>query len=329
MNTSKPFWRRPEGVTGAVFLVGILGAAGYALYQALPTLIQLAQNGLYLAGMLAALGALVYVVLDPKARNLVWYMYKSVMRAITSIFVQIDPIGILKSYIKDLEKSLKKLSKQIGALRGQMRTLKGTIDQNVIEIRKNMALAEQAKKTGDDKTLTLSTRKAARLNEANQKYDTLYQRMDGLYKILTRMYENSEIVLEDTRDQVVMKEQEYKAIKTSHGAIQSAMSILSGNPDQRAQFDLALESLADDVSSKVGEMERFMDTSKNLMDSIDIKSGVLEEEGLLMLEKWEKDSSLLMKPKEVKGKTEPKLDISQPPKKIQKESGNNYQGLFD
>jgi hypothetical protein len=37
--------------------------------------------------LLAALGVIVYVILDPKMRNLVWYMYKSIMRWITGIFV--------------------------------------------------------------------------------------------------------------------------------------------------------------------------------------------------------------------------------------------------
>ena len=51
-------------------------------------------------------------------RNLVWYMYKSVMRWITGIFVQIDPIGILKSYIDDLRSNLGKMNSQIAALKG-------------------------------------------------------------------------------------------------------------------------------------------------------------------------------------------------------------------
>ena len=330
MSEQKSFWRRPEGVTGAIFLAGIVGGAGYLLYQILPTLITLASNTLYLAGMLGVLGIILYMVLDPKARNLVWYVYQAIMRGITSLFVQIDPIGILKSHIKELEKSLKKLSKQIGSLRGQMRTLKATMDGNEKEIEKNMQRAAQAKEANDDKNLTLATRRAGRLAESNQKYDVLYKRMNNLYRILTRMYENSEIVLEDTRDQVSLKEQEYRAIKASHGAIESAMSILGGHPDQRARFDMALESLADEVSGKVGEMERFMDTSKNLMDTIDLKSGMLEEEGLQLLENWEKRLLNQNSPSDNNTKEGDKpLDINTPPKEIRKEHGGNYQQLFD
>ncbi|MBK8557407.1 MAG: hypothetical protein IPL65_17335 [Lewinellaceae bacterium] len=327
----KTFWQRPEGITGGIILAGLGIAGAFFLYQALPILVDLAQNTLYLAGMLAALGAILYVAIDPKTRNLVWYMYKSVVRWITGLFVQIDPISILKSYVDDLGKNLMKLSKQIGALRGQMRQLKGIMDTNTSDIRKNMALAEQAKAKNDEKNMTLSARKSARLQEANSKYDTLYRKMEMIQRILVKMYENSEIMLEDTKDQVYVKEQEYQLIRTSHSAIQSAMSIIKGNPDQRAMFDQALESMAEEVSTKVGEMERFMDTSKNLMDSIDLQSGVFEEEGLQMLEKWEKDSSLfsLHTPSAVPEPKEQPLDLNEERPEILKSEDQDYKRLFD
>ncbi len=311
-----------------MFLIGLLVGGGILLGGAWQAVLALVANPFYLAGMLAVLGAVVFTVLDPKMRNLVWYLYKSVMRWLTGIFVKIDPISILKSYIEDLEETLKKMSRQIGALRGQMRQLKGTMDANNADIQKNMAVAEQSKKKGDDKNLALSARKAGRLQEANAKYEVLYTRMEVLYRILTKMYENSEIVLEDTKDQVTVKEQEYRAIHASHSAIQSAMSILKGDPDQRAMFDRALEALADDVSNKVGEMQRFMDTSRNLMASIDLQSGVFEEEGLRMLEQWEKESPLLAThPKEKKPAEKP-LDLNEPPKEILKD-GNDYTKMFE
>ncbi len=96
---SKSFWKRPEGVTGLVFLSGLILGGGYLIFANLEFLIGLAANTLALAGILVVLAAVVYMVLDPKMRNLVWYMYKSVMRSITGFFVQIDPVGILKSYV--------------------------------------------------------------------------------------------------------------------------------------------------------------------------------------------------------------------------------------
>ncbi len=327
----KSFWQRPEGIAGALFLIGVALGTGMLLNTILPTLLVLAGNTLYLAGMLAALAAVIYVVLDPKTRNLVWYMYKSVMRSITGLFVRIDPISILKSYIEDLKANLMKLSKQIGALRGQMRQLKGLMDGNTAEIEKNMAIAEQSKKKNDDKNLTLATRKAGRLQDSNAKYKVLYKRMDVLNRILEKMYENSEFVLEDTQDQIKVKETEYIAIKTGHSAIKSAMSVLSGDPDKKELFEMGMEALADEVGDKVGEMERFMDTSRNLMDTIDLQNGVFEEEGLQLLERWEQDSPLLATNlkahKGEPGKEKP-LDLNAPTKELAR-NDNDYTQLFE
>jgi phage shock protein A len=333
----KSFWERPEGATGGLVMAGLVLGGGYLLYQALPTLITLASNTLYLAGLLAALGALLYVVFDPKMRNLIWYVYKSVMRWITGVFVTIDPIGILKSYIEDLRGNLGKMNTQIGSLKGQMYKLSEMIKQNQRDIQNNIGLAGKAKETGRESIMVLKARKAGRLQESNMKLDDLYKRMEVLYRVLSKMYENSEIMLEDLTDQVVVKEQEYKAIRASHSAIQSAMSILSGNGDKKYMYDMALEAMADDVGQKVGEMERFMDVSKNFMDSIDLQNGVFEEEGMQMLEKWEKEgvSNLLGGDKgsiiaKANSNTEV-LDLNAPMKVLNKEArgGNQYDTLFD
>jgi len=290
----KTFWERPEGKTGAVLGLGLLAGGAFVLYKILPFLITLASNTLYLAGILLVLGALIYMVLDPKMRNLVWYMYKSVMRWITGIFVQIDPIGILKSYIESLKDNLGKMDQQISKLRGQMHKLQEVILNNKKQIQSNLSMASEAKERNKESMMILKSRQAGRLTDSNLKLEDLYKKMEILYRVLTKMYENSEIMMEDIKDQVAVKEQERSAIRASHSAMKSAMSIISGDKDQRAMFDQALEAIADDVSAKVGEMERFMEVSSNFMDSVDLQNGVFEEEGMKMLEKWESEGVSLL-----------------------------------
>jgi predicted nucleic acid-binding Zn-ribbon protein len=290
----KSFWQRPEGVTGSVFMAGIALGAGYLFYKILPTLITLAENTLYLGLIMAGIGALLFVLLDPKARNLVWYMYKSIMRWITGLFVQIDPIGILKSYVEDLEENLQKMNQQIGMLRGQMHKLKEIIVTNEKQISNNLNIANKAKDSNNQSIMVLKARSAGRLKESNMRLDELYKKMEILYRVLGKMYENSEILKEDIKDQVMVKEQERKAINASHSAMRSAMNIINGNNDKRVMFDMAMDSITDDVASKVGEMERFMEMSGNFMNSIDLQNGVFEEEGMKMLDQWEKEGASLL-----------------------------------
>ncbi len=332
----KSFWKRPEGKTGMVFGIAILAGLGFIAATYMTTIVALAANTLYLGLMLMALAAIIYMILDPRMRNLVWYSYKSIMRFITGMFVQIDPIGILKSYVDDLRNNLRKMSKQIGNLRGQMRRMKNIMEKNNADIQNNMKLAQQAKKQGNNKQLMLSSRKAARLKETNGKYAVLHKKMEVMYRILEKMYQNSEILLEDTKDQVAVKEQERKAIRASHSAMSSAMEIISGNNSKKEMFDMALEEIADDVANKVGEMERFMDVSSNFMDSIDLQNGVFEEEGMKMLEQWEKESTSLLlgddKMKLLNEDASDSLDLNAPTREIDirdADSEGKYDQFFD
>ncbi len=333
----KSFWKKPEGVTGAIFLTAIVGGLGYLIATNTAFFAGLFANTITLVATLAVLGAVIYMVLDPKMRNLVWYMYKSVMRSITGMFVQIDPIGILKSYTDDLADNLGKMNKQIGKLKGQMHKLKELIVNNQREIKSNLTQASKAKEVNKKNIMILKSRKAGRLKESNMRLEDLYKKMEVLYRVLTKMYENSEILLEDVKDQVMVKEQEYKAIKASASAMKSAASVISGNPDKRAMFDMAMEAVADDVSNKVGEMERFMEMSSNFMDSVDLQNGVFEEEGLKMLEKWEKEgvSKILGEEKTIivsqANSDDDVLDLNEPIAKPMRDSGhtNQYDSLFD
>ena len=146
------------------------------------------------------------------------------------------------------------------------------------------------------------------------------------------MYENSEIMAEDISDQVKIKGQERAAIHASHSAMRSAMSVISGDKDQRALFDEALEAMADDVSLKVGEMEQFMELSENFMSSVDLQNGVFEEEGIKMLEQWEKQgvSKLLGSDKALLIKDDKPLDLQEVvPERQSVDRQNPYDDFFN
>jgi len=286
----KTFWQRPEGITGIIVLTSLftglvlMGNILRAILQTLPGQI---------VGFAALIG-IVYVILDPRARTLIGYLYSSLMRKITGWFIELDPIAIMNAYVKNLQENLGKMKQQIGKLRGQMHKLQEIIHNNKKDIQNNLELASQARQEDKQAQMILKSRKAGRLKESNMRLEDLYHRMEVLYKVLTKMYENSEILMEDIQDQVEIKEQERKAIHASNSAMKAARSIIAGSPDKRAMFDQAMEAMTVDISNKVGEMERFMQLSANFMDSIDLQNGIFEEEGIKMMEAWEKESTSLL-----------------------------------
>jgi hypothetical protein len=297
MNKNSPlpsFWQRAEGKTAIFLLTALAGGAAFGIYRFGNLLAELLSETLFQVVAGTLLVAVLYVLLDPQTRNLTWYMFKSAMRWLTKIFVELDPLAVLRGYVAHLEANLSKMQKQIYRLRAQMHKLRELMFSNEKEIVTNLSEAQQAQNDGQQNQVIIKTRKAGRLQESNTRLGQLYQRMQVLNRVLTKMYDNSEILSEDIKDQIKVKEVEQQAISASQSAMASAMSILKGDGDKQQAFELAIEAINRDVAGKVGEMENMMNMSEKFMRSIDLQNGVFEEEGLKMLEKWEKESSLLL-----------------------------------
>lgn len=293
-NGPKSFWQKPEGVTGFIFMAGIVIGGGYLLYKLLPYIVSILQNTVHAVILFVALGAILYVLFDPKFRNLIWFIYKSIMRAITGVFVNIDPIGILETYIESLHNSLEEMDGHIAKLKGQIQKLKQIIKTNSEEMEESLLMAEQAKKANNKDMVVINTRQYGRLEESNKRFNELLTKMEILYRVLSKMYDNSGYLIKDIENEVRIKKQEREAIRSGYSAMRRAMSIIKGDPDKKMMFDQAMDAIVDDISSKIGEMERFMEVSSTFIESIDLQNGVYEQKGMELLEKMEKEGISLL-----------------------------------
>ena len=76
-------------------------------------------------------------------------------------------------------------------------------------------------------------------------------------------------------------------------------------------------------------MEQFMEMSSNFMESVDLQNGIFEEEGLKMLEQWEKNSVLMLMGQP---STDDALDLNSPQKQAELREENEeggYKNLFE
>lgn len=290
----RSFWERPEGKVGMFVLACLLAGGAYGLFVFLPAIIILLQNTIHAVILGAVLFGLIAILLDKRFRTLVGAMYKSVMRFITGIFITIDPIGIIRNHLETLEKNLAAMKEQLGRLKGEIKKLQFKIQENEQLMKNQLKTASAAKERGNTGVMVLQTRKAGRLQNSNLTLQGLLSKMEALYRVLSKMCEVSELLVEDVRDQIQVKEAEYKAIRAGYSAFKSAMKIMNGGTDDKALFDQTMQYLADDLGAKVGEIETFMDMSQGFLNSVDIQQGVFTAEGMEMLEKWEKQSESLL-----------------------------------
>jgi len=298
----KSFWEKPQGTLGMLVAVGGGVVGCYLLYNMLPYIIKMLEDTVHTVILGTILFAILYVLFDKRFRALAWYGYQSLMTAITSLFITVDPIGIVKNYIKSMKANLEKMQDQMGVLKGQMTSLKSTITANKKASDNALALAAEAKKRNDQNAMILNSRSAARLQDSNKNLDGLQVKLEVLYRVLDKMSDSAETIIADTEDEVNTREREYKAISAGTTAMRSAMSVIKGDPDKKAIFDMSMDHLADTISNQVGEMDNFMRMADKITGNIDLQNGVFQEEGMKMLEDWEHkaDSGLLLTPADKK-----------------------------
>lgn len=334
----KSFWEKPEGTTGMIFAAGGIVGGGYLLYTFLPFIITLLQNTLYTIFLGLGVAATVYVIADPKFRNLLFFAYKSVMRLATSIFITIDPIGIIENYVDTLKDNLKKITNQIMNLRGQIELVKRQISDNEKQVKQNIQTVEAAKKAQDSDRFILNAKlamkSAGRLTESNKTLKELLVKLEGLYRILNKTYEAADFLIKDIEDDVKVKKTERTAILAGHSAIKSAMKIINPKDDKKAMFDAALEYMAEDVGSKVGDIEHFMEVSEGFLNGVDLQNGVFEQQGWEILEQWEKKESPLLKSSKpmllARASDEGDvLDLDNPIEKEKVPHENQFRGMFN
>ncbi|MEA5427021.1 hypothetical protein [Arcicella lustrica] len=289
---TKSFWSKPEGITSLFFLAAI-GAFGlYYFNIILEFLIKVTSNTLYLGGLLAILGFFIFLITSKDVRTAVFFLFKMLMRNITGIVVQLDPIAIMKIYISDLREKREQMSKQIDILAGQLVKLNKKIGENNENIKAKFGEANKANsmtdKPGMKEAASLASIEAAGLQEMNEKLLPLQRNMKTILGFMEKVQSSADYIIKETEIKVKLKEAEYEIVKSSSNALKTAISIFKGNPDKKFYFDESMEYIQDDMSKKLGEMKRAMDYSMDFINSVDIQNGILTDKGQSMLDAYNK-----------------------------------------
>jgi hypothetical protein len=297
--TTKSFWQRPEGKVGAIFLVGIIGGGLLAFWGAiLPWLITMVSSTLTLVYLCGILAGIIFLAVNPTIHRRVALIFRLVMRYLTGLIINIDPIGILRDHITQLKKRAESLDDQISNVAGQIRHLKEVIKRNADEASKNLAMAEQAKKMASGTAdilqqqrmaaqMNIKARHAGRLQDANVGYNTLQVKLSSVYDILSKWKINIDYFIEDTEDQVAQAEMTKKTVDSGFSALKSALSIIKGHGDEAEIYNTTLERLAEDADRKLGEIDDFQRRAQNFMDGMDVENGAVQQKALDELNQYE------------------------------------------
>lgn len=298
----KSFWQKPEGKTGGILLLAIIAAVGVGVYQLLPYLITLMQNMLYLTLLGVGFAALLYVLFDPTFRNNIWTLYKMAMRKMTGMVIELDPIAIQEMHIGTLKEKRVEMDTHLSQLNGSRAAIAQVIQTN--EKSKQSALTQATVAQREMVTnprmknqFIFQTAEAGRYDSANKDLIPVQSTIDVLYNTLSKVYDDSEWLVKDLESQVRINKIKYKAIKEGTNTIRAAGKFFNNTGAEQEMFLASMEYVEQDMAARVGEIDRFIQNTTTIMDSIDLKNGVMQENGVKMLAEFQNtDYTSLLQP---------------------------------
>jgi hypothetical protein len=284
---ARTFWQRPEGKVGAGIMAGLGVAIAWAFVHFLPKLIEIAQNTIYLAFLVGVL-ALVYftVFVWDRPRTLLFYSLQMISRWVTGNFVELDPVAILKSFVRQMEKRREVIQDRLARIVGVRRMVEAKIAKSEKERQDALRLAKAAQATHDDDGLNAHAEIAARRAHDIEEYRSMQEQMLSIEKLLQRVMRRADYHIQTARDEANQLADKH----TITGAVASATAAaqgIFGDSDLAEVRDMAAERIRDDYEKRLGELQTLIDLT-DFDHAVDLNQMAFRQEGLAQLMDAEK-----------------------------------------
>jgi len=288
--TPKPkrtYWQRPEGKVGMGIMAGVGVAAAWGFYKILPALIALAENTLYLAGLVGVM-AFIYCMLFvwDRPRTLFFYALQMISRWITGNFVELDPVSILMSFVKQMKQRRDVIQDRLGRIVGVKRMVQAKIDKSEKERQQALRLAAAARTQNMEDGLNAHAEIAARRSRDIEEYQSMLGQVESIEKLLHRVLRRADYHIQTAEDEANQLADKH----TITGAVQSATTAaqgIFGESDLAEVRDMAAERIRDDYEKRLGELQNLIDLT-DFDKAVDLQQMAFRQEGLAQLAEAER-----------------------------------------
>ena len=297
--TLKGLWKRPEGVFGIITGVGLIGGLLFVLYKALPFLITLASNLIWLIVEIVVLFLLLYVILNKDTwRNLslIWYQLN---RKLLGLIVDMDPISILKKAIAEMRENLQTVHEKVTELASvivnmekKLKEYKAEFNDNT-EIKKKLEEQIQsgrlnqkelyAKKTYLANVNNAIVRGDAQIRKQHERLKTSKKYQEIMEKL--EVYANYKV--QDAENELRFKEEEFEQAKATRSAMKSIMGIIKGGLSETMEQEMALASINETVNMSVAEMRRLIEGSNDILTSFEMNTDINADKAEELLRQYD------------------------------------------
>jgi len=277
----KSYWNRSGGKFGIIAGIGILALI---IYYVFPILSNIIWNTINFGIALVCLAIFLYIVTNRKLRLSLFYFYEILMKKLVGLVIELDPFIIAEDYLKDMEEQREKLYNQSIEVDTQKEKINIKIKEKHDEINKLMTKAQVAKERDLMLELGNATRQIGRLNEYITQLTPIHENLSRIGEYLTKIHKNSAYLIEDAKNELILKKDLYKSVTSGNQALNSALKIFKGDPEKKLLVEQSMEFLKEDIAGKLANMKKAISYSADFMLSIDLDNATYEKEGLKLME---------------------------------------------
>jgi phage shock protein A len=272
------FWQRPEGATGKVLIGAGLVAAAAVFVRFLPALITIAQNVIHLAILAGVILTLYLLVTAERPRTLLFYAFQMLSRWITSNFVDLDPVAILKAFARQMRKKREEVQASIARILGVSRTLEGEIKRCDRELTDALRLADAAEKQGDEDALNTQAEKAGRRDANLREYKEMHAVVQEILDALNRVKRRVDYHIANSEDEMNELIRKNEVAAATRQATSSASAVL-GDSDFLEVRNMAADRIRERYNSALGELDGLIYMSRDLDKEIDLNQLAFRSDG--------------------------------------------------
>lgn len=297
VETTRNYWNKNEKIIGSIFPIILIGGIATAAYYLLPPLVFIMKNLLWVMGLaIPVIGIPLFI-----GSNWSWFIirYQIFIKKLWKGLVNSDPITVMEIQYEKWNKELMRLGKNINLMEEAKNELVMKMEENKRVAEESFSKANKANEMlesgkGDKSKLKSSAYKfgilAQRRLDSNNNFIPRLKAIDVALTYIKKLESNWKTDLELLKDDINQKKSDLKVIKSTASGLDAAKSIINGNPNERALFEMANESYAEKLSSYVADIKRFTEQAENWVYSKEIENAVLEDKADNLLSLYNEDT---------------------------------------
>jgi hypothetical protein len=264
-----PGWfSEPKNIATTVIGLSLFGGLAYGfLTFVLPWLVTVTWNLVNLIIGGAILGFLLMIVTNKKFWRALKYFSEFIANYTIGIAIELNPFNILEAKIDQGYKDRNTLYQQGAKLKGKQSELMDKLSEKEKELKLN---AQKVKilqsENGNRGQMNLYANNVLRCREYIDNVTPIVGDLNKLTKFADMAYEESGIMLEDAKLDLVAKKDLYYSVTTGLSAVSSAMKAFKGDDDLNRDAEKALAILKEKIGEKIGHIKSAIDVTSRFMD---------------------------------------------------------------